>query len=204
MLKTLFINLFIVMALGVLAQSAGRVQMFTGGMGYSRNVFYGKGDFGGFFCSSAFSSSIKGRWGITATAAASVHEGNMNVYYRDQNSVWQEGELRHMTGGLQSSAEFGYSLVSSKYHLLQIGMGPVFRYQITTFPYGQIDFSSSYFRVGRYIKSFGVGGSGFVSYSYIFQNQWVVQVRASLQYISSNDNQNMFGLLVGKILSKPN
>lgn len=180
-----------------------KVSILSTGFGYTKNGFNSKGDFGGFFWSSEFQTSLKKRWILVFGAAATIHEGSDKILYEDGNGNWQDGEIRHMTGGIQSGVELGYNLLSSKSHLLQIGLGPVFRYQITTFPnYGWVNFYPDiYFRDKRYQRSAGVGGSGFISYTYIFQNQWVVQVQASLQYVSANDNLNMFGLSVGKVLS---
>lgn len=183
-----------------------KIRILTTGFGYTKNVYYGKGDFGGFFWNSIYTRSITKRWSLIVGAAATIHEGKVRVLYEDNNNLWQEGEIRHMTGGLQGNVEMAFNLVSSNSHLLQIGLGPVFRYQITTFPnYGWVNFYPDfYFRDSRYRRSFGVGGSGFITYSYIFKNHWILQVRASLQYVSTNDNQNMFGLSVGKVLSDNN
>jgi hypothetical protein len=179
-------------------------KFFTSGLGYTKNAFYGKGDFGGFYLSSSFFTPWRGKWGFQHMAAVTVHEGIARVRYEDINNIWQVGEIRHMTGGLQASTEITFSLISSKSHTVWIGLGPVMRYQVTTFPqYGWVNFYPDfYFSTKRYERYFGVGGIGSINYSYAFANRWVVQAKASLQYVSQDDNQNMFGFSVGKILSE--
>lgn len=179
-----------------------RLSMLSAGLGYSKNTFYHKGDFGGVFCSASYLNLLRKRLGYEVKLAGTIHDGKSSIlYYDEDNSIWKNGELRYITGGLQVSTELDFFLMSRKNQFLAIGLGPVIRYQITTFPkYGWYNFyPASFFEEPRYSRTFAIGGGGSIRYGYIFKNCLLIQANASLQFDSNNDAVNMFGISLGRV-----
>lgn len=199
----LFFFLFLPKALMAQAEEQPKLSWFTASVGYSKNTHFLKGDFGGLFVSSDYSVTVKKRFVYQFNLTATIHEGRNPILYLDLNNAWQKSELRHMTGGLQTGMQFGYNLMSKNNQLLSINLGSFVRYQITTFPdYYSLNFyPSSYFAASRYERSFSLGAIGSVCYTYFFNNNLVVQAKASLQYDTHEDALNMIGISVGRTFS---
>lgn len=202
--------IFIMLIVGsaLFAQEAAenpKFNVFLTGLGYSRNTYYARanGDFGGLFVSSVYLKS-NGKLNYAFSIDATIHEGQQRVRYVDLNSVGRVAKLHHATGGIQVSFQFGYRLLSWGNHSIGIGLGPVLRYQVSTYPdYGWTDFIPTvYFSEPRFARTFAMGAIGSISYTYYFSRDLTLQGRASLQYDSNEDALNMFGLLIGKRINK--
>lgn len=169
--------------------------------GYSKS---GTDNVGGFAfsvgASHFFSKRLSWSIGITTT----FHDGMDSSEYLTYSGL-AKGAVNFTTSGLQSEFEFGYSLVRNSKHCLQIGIGPIIRYQTSSYP-GRAAYSlyilSELYQNQPPARTLGFGGIGSVSYTYTFRSNLFLKVNARLQYDSTDDAFNMFGMAVGKRFSK--
>lgn len=202
MFKNFFLFTFSFITITAFSQTSKNHNVFIS----SGTSFAGTGDLRGFYFTIGGEKKIK-RWNFNINATTTIHDGQDDLYYQVNNSgPVNDGSIRFSTAGLQLAGIGGFSFTKSSKHNLQFGLGPVFRYQSSSYhdqyaiyypaatqlPVPVVVFTNRF-----PLRTFAIGGIAKLGYDYTIKNKWVVGINTTFQTDSNGDNFFNKGLQFG-------
>ena len=173
--------------------------------------FAGSGDLYGLFVNIGLNKYNKSGKGFLAfEIGLSIHDGENYLRYTDTRPPTPQevdGSYRYTTAGLQLATLAGRELLrpSSRHHLA-VALGPVLRYQSSSYfdnliiwgpaatgwPYPLTEIRNT-----TPHRTFAIGGKGSIQYGYAITKNWTLALHSSLQTDTNGDTFTNYGLGVG-------
>jgi hypothetical protein len=171
-------------------------------------MLYDDGAMPGVSFKAAFSRYFSGKFSWTVGLGGSVNDDVIGIFYRDPASgQMADGSIRETAGGMQVTAEIGYSLIRNRQHELIVKFGTLGRYESSSRLKGFAIFfatPSGYpdYRIINKPKqrTFTGGGSITTGYNYTFTNNITLGIEGALQYHTNGTSLSRIGLTIGKRL----
>lgn len=131
-------NYFLIVVIGVFYSCQAGAQeknlferpTFQIGGGYSK---HGTGDMRGFIVNCEYNQRLKKKYGFAVAMATTVHDGQVELTYPDQNGHQVDASFRYVTAGIQLSGKFRYDLMQNPSSNFSLKIGPLLRYQTSSY-----------------------------------------------------------------------
>jgi len=174
---------------------------------YAGLSFNGTGDIVGFAYDTEFGKYFKKKSSWYVGMGGSIHDTHWPILYTDQSGNQIDGSVRATTAGFQISGLYGYSLVRNLKHEFLVKIGPLLRYQSTSYwdelavypPAGTgLPFPVvSFFNISPQ-RTLALGGNAEFVYNYTISKKVSIGVLAELQLDTNGDTISQFLFSVGR------
>jgi hypothetical protein len=170
--------------------------------------FHGTGDMRGLIFTTAYSQRLNRRFSWSAAIGGTIHDASDPLYYNDQNGSQVDASFRYTTAGAQFSFDLGYSIIRTLHHDLTCRLGPLVRYQSSSYP----DIYSINYPAGTGLpipviafqnltpqRTLAVGGIGMLQYGYSINNKISIGAIAGLQTDTNGDTLTQLAFTIGRL-----
>jgi hypothetical protein len=184
-------------------KESGKNQNIVVSFGKSKHY---SGDIPGIMFSTEYSKNLKKRISLAIGLGSTIHDGAKELFFNDMNGNPVDGSIRYTVAGFQLSGHLGYNFLNSDSHQFLLRVGPVFRYQSSSL----YDDLSIYYPAATGLpipvivfnntepqRTFTVGLSGQISYSYLLNDKIIIGALAGYQFDTYGDNISQLTLGVG-------
>jgi len=203
-MRQLFLFLFFQSAFFANAQDATfpkkHFQFFAG------TSYNGTGDISGFAFKSEFGLYFKKKSSFQINMGGTIHDKVHEIFYTDQSGKTVDGSVRATIAGFQIAGLYGYSFVRTQKDEFLIKVGPVVRYQsssywdqlgeyspiITGVPFPVVDFINLSPQ-----RTFAIGGNLALAYNYTISNKVSIGILGEFQTDSNGDTISQLLFSVG-------
>jgi hypothetical protein len=174
---------------------------------YAGPSFNGTGDIIGFAYDAEFGKyrNKKSSWYVGI--GGSIHDKQWPIFYSDQQGNKVDASIRATIAGVQIAGLYGYSIVRNEEHELLIKIGPILRYQSTSYWDGLGLYPSagtgypiplvSFYNTSPQ-RTLAIGGNLGFLYNYTIAKKISIGVLAELQLDTNGDTISQFLLSVGR------
>ena len=161
----------------------------------------------GFAYNTEYGQYFKRKCSWYAGIGGTIHDKFEGIYYTDQSGNPIDASVRATTAGFEVSNLFGYSFVRNKRNEFLIKIGPLFRYQSTSywdllgvFPPAGTGLS---FPVVAFInltpqRTFALGANLEMAYNYVLSKNFTIGILTELQTDTNGDTISQLLFSVGK------
>ncbi|QNA43773.1 hypothetical protein [Lacibacter sediminis] len=174
---------------------------------YAGPSLNGTGDVIGFAYDSEFGKYFNKKSSWFVGIGGTIHDKQWPIFYTDQQGNEVDASVRGTIAGVQIAGLYGYSIVRSEVHELLLKIGPILRYQSTSYwdelgvyPPAGTGFPIplvSFFNTSPQ-RTLAIGGNvGFV-YNYTISKKISIGVLAELQLDTNGDTISQCLLSVGR------
>jgi hypothetical protein len=169
---------------------------------------HGTGDVNGISLNTTYSKYFKRKICWMVELGGTIHNGCVPVFYTDANGNNVDGSYYWTTGGLQATGKIGYALIRTRNHELQTSLGPMLRYQSTSYPDELtviwpaagtgLPFPVIALKNNNPARTFSIGGNGAIAYNYSFDNLISIGILGSFQIDTNGDTISQIAFTLGK------
>jgi len=158
--------------------------------------FNGTGDISGFAFNAEYGQYFKKKFSWNAGMGGTVHDKVEPVFYTNQSGELIDASVRATIAGFQVTGFVSYSIIRDKKHDFLLGIGPVVRYQSSSY----WDFLGVFppagtglpFTVISFInitpqRTFAIGGTGQIGYYYTINRKISLGIAGRLHLDSNGD-----------------
>lgn len=169
--------------------------------------FNGTGDIRGFSYNTEYGKYFKKNLSWYAGFGGTIHDKVQPIFYTNQSGELIDASVRATTAGFQVEGLLAYSFIKTEQHDFLIRIGPLLRYQSTSywdalgvFPPAGTGLS---FPVVSFInispqRTFALGGTGQIGYSFTINNKVSLGLLAGLQTDTNGDTITKLSLSIGR------
>lgn len=169
---------------------------------------HGTGDVNGISFNTNYSKYFKRKIGWIVELGGTIHDGSVPVFYTDGNGNNVDGSYYWTTAGIQVTGKIGYAIIRTSNQELQASLGPMLRYQSTSYPdflavvwpaagtglpFPVINLENHNSR-----KTVSIGGNGAIAYNYTFDNLLTIGILGSFQIDTNGDTISQLAFSIGK------
>ncbi len=169
--------------------------------------FNGTGDIRGFAYNTEYGRSFKKKVSWYAGIGGTIHDKVQPIFFTNQSGELIDASVRATTAGFQVEGLLAYSFIKTEEHDFLVRIGPLFRYQSTSYwdalgvfpPAG----TGLPFPVVSFInissqRTFAFGGTGQIGYNFTINNKISLGVLAGLQTDTNGDTITQLSLSIGR------
>jgi hypothetical protein len=174
---------------------------------YAGTSFNGTGDITGFAFDTEYGQYFKKKSSWYVGIGGTVHDKVWPFFYTDRSGEIVDGSVRATTAGFQVSGLYGHSFVRKQKHEFLIKVGPVVRYQsssypdgfgvyhpiITNLPFPVVDFANTTPQ-----RTLALGGNLEFVYNYTISKKVSIGVLAELQTDTNGDTISQLLFSIGR------
>jgi hypothetical protein len=173
-------------------------------------AFTGSGDLSGLYMSTGYSKDFK-HWNVSGEIAVNHFSGEQPLYYNNPLNANEviDGSIRYNTFGIQANFVGSYRIISRQKHSMNIGLGPILRYQSTSIPdvydilypaITNLSIPVIYYQNYESQNSYEVGGMIKLGYHYYLSKKINLGASFSFQTDTNEDNISATCLSIGYVL----
>lgn len=170
--------------------------------------FNGTGDIRGFGFATEYNKYFKKKLSWSASFGGTIHDDFIPIIYEYPAGSQNDGSVRYTIAGFQVASHLSYNFLKPEQHELLFRLGAVLRYQSssyyddvaiyypaagTGFPIPVVVFNNTSPQ-----RTFAVGASPQISYSYIVNKKTSLGLLAGFQFDTNGDNISQLSLTVGR------
>lgn len=169
--------------------------------------FNGTGDITGFAFDTEFGQYFKKRSSWYIGIGGTIHDKVHPIFYKDQSGREVDASVRATIAGFQVAGLYGFSLLRNQKNELLIKMGPLLRYQSSSYwdqlgEYHPI-LTGLQFPVVDFInrspqRTFSLGGNLEIAYNYTVAKKMSIGILAELQIDTNGDTISQLLFSIGR------
>lgn len=201
-LKYLFILFFLIHTTLIFCQSNNEKLVLD-----INNNMHGTGDMNGVYVNTQYSKMFSKKFDWFGEMGFSVNDLTYIDYFPGLENNDLRYEQRYVTAGLQFGGGISYRPLS-KNSEVNIQLGPVVRYQSSSYPVSASTFSPTMTKLpivvehvnhgNEPLRTIALGGKLRLGYIYTFKKGFLIGANAHFQNDTNGDTMYSYGLTVGK------
>jgi len=158
--------------------------------------FNGTGDISGFAFNTEYGQYFKKKYSWYAGIGGTIHDKEEPIFYTNQSGNLVDASVRATIAGFQLTGLFAYNFIKEEEHNLLLGIGPLLRYQSTSYwdalsiypPAGTgLPFPVVTFDNRTPQRTFAIGVTGRIGYHFTINKKISLGILGSLQFDSNGD-----------------
>ena len=169
---------------------------------------HGTGDMRGLSYATEYLQRFKKRFSWSVGIGGTLHDGSSPLFYTDPSSGRSnDGSVRYTTAGVQITGNFGYSFIRTIKHDLIFRLGPLLRYQTSSYPDAYTIYYPPATRLPQPVvvfenttpqRTFAFGGLAQFQYTYALNGKLVLGLLGGLQTDTNGDTIAQTALTIGR------